>query len=166
MTKSEYVKFTKPIMRATRGLMAKTPADKLDWRPDASFLTTGAVLRHLAEGFGAGLSAVADNGWAYRIEGGGSGLPPADAFPTVKSVTEALDMIDADWKLFEKKLDALDDAAFAGQVVKIPWMAPGVTLQEYMLHTTEHISNHRMQLFVYLRLLGVKVDTGTLYGAG
>jgi hypothetical protein len=27
----------------------------------------------------------------------------------------------------------------------------------------EHFTNHKMQLFTYLKLLGLSVDTGTLY---
>jgi uncharacterized damage-inducible protein DinB len=82
----------------------------------------------------------------------------------VKSCREARDMIDADWKLFEELFARVDERTFNDQVCKIPWMAPGTTLKEYMLLTAEHLSNHRMQLFMYLRLLGVKVDTACLYG--
>jgi hypothetical protein len=169
MTKSEYVAFTKHIVDATRGLIGKTPGDKLSWRPDQSFLKLSAVLHHVSNAVGSQLRDVMNDGWEYRSEegggddGGSSGLPPADAFPVVKSVDEARKMIDADWKLFEERFAALDEDTFNRQVCKIPWMAPGTTLKEYMLLTTEHLSNHRMQLFMYLRLLGVKVDTSNLY---
>ncbi len=72
-------------------------------------------------------------------------------------------MIDEDWKLFEERFARVDEKTFNNQVCRIPWMPAGTTLKEYMLLTTEHLSNHRMQLFVYLRLLGVKVDTSHLY---
>jgi hypothetical protein len=165
MTKSEYVKFTKGVVSATRGIIAKTPGDKLDWRPDASFLKLGAVIRHVADSVGAGLRDLMKGGWEIKIEGGGNGLPPADAFPSVKSVNEAIAMIDADWKLFEDSFATVDEKTLNTQVCRIPWMPPGTTLAEYLLSSTEHLSNHRMQLFLYLRLLGVKVDTGDLYGA-
>jgi hypothetical protein len=58
----------------------------------------------------------------------------------------------------------VEESTLNGQVCKIPWMAPGTTLKEYLLLTFEHLSNHRMQLFPYLRLPGVKVGTGELYG--
>ena len=168
MTKAEYVKFTKGIVDATRGLVSRTPEDKLDWRPDASFLKLGAVLQHVSDAVGAGLRDVMDNGWAIKHEGGGedTGLPPADTFPSVKSVKEPLGKIDADWKLFEERFSRVDEETFNKQICKIPWMAPGTTLKEYMLLTTEHLSNHRMQLFMYLRLLGVKINTTHLYGGG
>jgi hypothetical protein len=97
-------------------------------------------------------------------DGGGAGLPPADAFPTVKSVKEGLDMIDADWSLFTERFDRVDEKTLNLQVCTIPWMAPGTTLKEYLLLTAEHLSNHRMQLFMYLRLLGVRIGTPELYG--
>ena len=83
---------------------------------------------------------------------------------TVKSVQEGLDLIDADWKLFEERFARVDEKTLNTQVCRIPWMAPGTTLVEFLLLTAEHLSNHRMQLFIFLRLLGVKVDTSNLYG--
>jgi hypothetical protein len=164
MTKTEYEKFTKGVVNAARGLIGRTPDDKLEWRPDASFLKLGQVLRHVAESLGGELRNVMDGGWGIVYEGGEGGLPSADKFPTVKSVKEALAMIDADWKLFEERFAKVDERTLNTQVVKIPWMAPGTTLLAYLLSSTEHLSNHRMQLFMYLRLLGVKVNTAHLYG--
>jgi hypothetical protein len=166
MTKTEYVKFLKCILDATRGLMEKTPADRLDWRPDPSFMKLSAVLHHVSNAVGEQLRDVMNDAWEYRPAetDGEAGLPPADAYPVVKSCREARDMIDADWKLFEELFARVDERTFNDQVCKIPWMAPGTTLKEYMLLTAEHLSNHRMQLFMYLRLLGVKVDTACLYG--
>jgi len=166
MTRAEYTKFTKGIVSATRGLIARAAGLKLDWRPEPSFLTLGAVPHHVSTAVGSSLRDVMNEAWEFRPAGGGEGsvLPPADAFPTVKSVQEALDLIDADWKLFEGCFVRVDERTFNGQVCKIPWMAPGTTLKEYLLLTVEHLSNHRMQLFMYLRLLGVKVGTGELYG--
>jgi uncharacterized damage-inducible protein DinB len=165
MTKAEYAKYTKGVVNAARGLIARVPEDRLGWRPDPSFLALGAVIRHVAESVGSGLGGVMDGGWGIVFEGGNGGLPPAEAFPSAKSVAEALAMIDADWKLFEERFARVDETTLNTQVVKIPWMAPGTTLAEYLLSTTEHLSNHRMQLFMYLRLLGVKVNTAHLYGA-
>jgi hypothetical protein len=168
MTKTEYIKFTKAIVDATRGLVSKTPNDKLGWRPDESFLKLGAVVRHVVSAVGADLRTVMDGGWAYKPEGGGedTGLPPADAWPAVNSVKEALGMIDADWKLFEERFARVDEETFNTQVCRIPWMAPGTTLKEFLLLSTEHLSNHRMQIFMYLRLLGMKINTSHLYGSG
>jgi hypothetical protein len=170
MTKQEYAKFVGGIVHATRGLIGRTPVDKLDWRPNPSFLKMSAVLHHVSNAVGEQLRDVMNDGWEYRPEGSdkdaeqGSGLPPADVYPTVKSVKDAQEMIDADWKLFEERFARVDEKTFNNQVCKIPWMAPGTTLKEYMLLTAEHLSNHRMQLFMYLRLLGVKLDTTNLYG--
>ncbi len=172
MTKSEYLMFTKRIVEATRGLIEKTPEDKLDWRPDPSFMKMSAVLHHVSNAVGSLLRDVMNDKWEYRAPGGGgdadgsAGLPPADAYPDVKCIDEARKMIDADWKLFEERFAMVDEKTFNGQVCKIPWMAPGTTLKDYMLLTAEHLSNHRMQLFMYLRLLGVKVDTSHLYYGG
>jgi uncharacterized damage-inducible protein DinB len=169
MTKTEYSRFIRGIVNATRGLIERTPQDTLDWRPDPTFMKLSAVLHHVSNAVGSQLRDVMNEAWEYRPEGGGNdagqsaGLPPADAFPGVKSTEEARDMIDADWKLFEERFALVEDKTFNTQVCKIPWMPAGTTLRDYMLLTAEHLSNHRMQLFMYLRLLGVKLDTTNLY---
>jgi uncharacterized damage-inducible protein DinB len=166
MTKAEYVKFTRSIVDATRGLIGRAPHDRLDWRPNPSFLRLSAVLHHVSGAVGSELRNVANEAWEYRAEGAeqSTGLPPADAFPTVKSCDEALARIDADWRLFVDLFGRVGETTFNEQVCRIPWIPHGTTLKEFLLLSTEHLSNHRMQLFMYLRLLGVKVDTTNLYG--
>jgi hypothetical protein len=172
LTKSEYAKLTGGIVKATRGLIEKTPPEKLAWRPDPSFMKMSAVLRHVSSAVGSLLRDVMNGDWEYRPRGSegdagsDAGLPPADAYPEVTCIEEALGMIDEDWRLFEERFAEVDEDVFNAQVCRVPWMAPGTTLKEYMLLATEHLSNHRMQLFMYLRLLGVKVDTSHLYYGG
>ncbi len=141
-------------------------------RPDPTFLKLSAVLHHVANAVGSELQRVMNREWKHRPDGAGgdteagAGLPPADAFPVVTCVDEARRMIDDDWKLFEERFARVDEKTFNNQVCGIPWMAPGTTLKEFLLLTAEHLSNHRMRLFLYLRLLGVKVDTSHLYYRG
>ena len=169
MTKAEYVTFTSRVVNATRGLVNKTPEDKLDWRPDPSFMKMSAVLHHVSNLVGSQLSDVMNEAWEYRPAGAAGdaqpspALPSADSCPTVTCVDQARKMIAADWRLFEERFARVDEDTFNRQVCRIPWMAPGTILRDYMLMATEHLSNHRMQLFLYLRLLGVKVDTTHLY---
>jgi uncharacterized damage-inducible protein DinB len=160
MTREEYTRFAAGLKNATRGLIELSPDDKLDWRPDDSFMKLGAVIRHLADGFGDSLARMLDNDWPE----GSSELPTADAFPTVGSTKEGLELLDVDWKRFEDRLGALSDDEFNNMMVQPPWMPAPISLRDYMLMTAEHQANHKMQLFTYLRLLGEKIHTGHLYG--
>jgi hypothetical protein len=53
---------------------------------------------------------------------------------------------------------------FAQMPVSAPWGWKG-KLEVLALSFREHFTNHKMQLFTYLKLLGLPVDTSTLYGA-
>jgi hypothetical protein len=37
-------------------------------------------------------------------------------------------------------------------------------MEPMAIHFLEHFNNHKMQLFTYLKLLGLPVNTQTLYG--
>jgi hypothetical protein len=48
-------------------------------------------------------------------------------------------------------------------VVSTPWGWSG-KLERMLVLFREHFTNHKMQLFTYLKLLGLPVNTETLYG--
>ena len=91
-------------------------------------------------------------------------LPPAEKMEKSNSVEEALKEIDDDWELLKQEFEKITDGEFNGNKVKVPWMPFPMTLLEYMMQAMEHLSNHRMQLFTWLKLSGEKLHTGHLYG--
>jgi len=64
----------------------------------------------------------------------------------------------------KEELGKISDETFNERKVNVPWMPFPMTLLEYMMQAMEHVSNHRMQLFIWLKLSGEKLNTGHLYG--
>ena len=52
---------------------------------------------------------------------------------------------------------------FTNKVVSAPW-GVSAKLERMAIGFLGHFNNHKMQLFTYLKLLGLPVNTQTLYG--
>lgn len=156
--------YANQVYRATAGLMKLVPADKLTWRPSDTnnWMTTGQLLAHLADATGAAMGGFITGKWPEMPEG--EGLPPAEKMSSVASVGEALEKLEADRRLMEKLLADLSGDDFRKRMVTAPWNPTPLPLWMQLLLMVEHQINHKAMLFAYLKLLGVAVHTGHLYG--
>lgn len=162
MTRKEYLIFIEGYYKAARGLIKLTPADKFDFKPMDDVMTVAQVIKHVVTCLGASLKMGLDNDWPEMPEG--EMLPPAEKMPKSNSVEEALKEIDDDWELLKQEMEKITDGEFTGNKLDVPWMPYPVTIEGYMMQAMEHLSNHRMQLFTWLKLSGEKLHTGHLYG--
>jgi len=162
MTRKEYMKYVEGIYRASRGLIQLTPEDKLDFKPKDGLMTIAQVLKHLSACLGESLTMAIDQSWPKMPEG--EMLPTADKLPKSESAAEALKEIDRDWELLKKQSERIDDREFNEKSFQVPWMPFPMTYEEFMMQALEHMSNHRMQLFIWLKLAGLDLHTGHLYG--
>jgi len=78
------------------------------------------------------------------------------------SVEEALSRLEKDKTVLREFLDSLSEEDFTHKVVSAPW-GMGGKMERMAIAFLEHFTNHKMQLFTYLKLLGFPVDTATLY---
>jgi uncharacterized damage-inducible protein DinB len=84
--------------------------------------------------------------------------------PKSNSAAEALKEIDRDWELLKQEMEKITDGEFNQNKINVPWMPFPMTILELMMQSMEHLSNHRMQLFTWLKLSGEELNTGHLYG--
>jgi len=78
------------------------------------------------------------------------------------SVDDAVQHLHENYEEFKRCIRDLTEDEFSNGIVDSPQLGKVPRWRLAML-TVEHTVNHRAQLFMYLKLLGVKVDTGTLY---
>jgi len=152
------------VYKATAGLMKLVPADKLDWRPSDTnnWMTTGQLLDHLTDATGIAIKGFITGQWPQVPEG--ATMPPASKMPSVSSVAKALEKLEADQKLTAKLLAGLSEEDFCQRMITAPWNPTAMPLWWQLLLMVEHQINHKAMLFAYLKLLGVAVHTGHLYG--
>lgn len=164
MTTEEYLKSVKGIHKAALGLIKITPEEKLAFKPLDDAMTIAQVTKHLTGCLGESLSMAINNAWPSMPEE--DMLPAAEKLPKSNSIEEAVKEIEKDWVLLEEELGKISDEDFNNKKINVPWMPFPMTIKEYMMQALEHLSNHRMQLFIWLKLSGEKVNTGHLYGLG
>lgn len=159
MTPKEFVEYAGSIYRPTAKLISLTPASKLDWKPaPGNYMNLGQLLHHLSTCPGAFVAAV------------NNAFPPAQAFQkfiqedlqNTKTPETAGREVSRGWEEAKAALTGVSPADFQGRMVSVPW-GPPMPLWRTCLAMAEHWGNHKYQLFFYLKLLGLPVNTMTLY---
>ena len=160
MTKDEFYDFVMQAYQPALTMIRMAPTDKLDWRPGPKFMSLDQVICHLSTGLGHDGRILITGDWPapekmleeMRQENMPSCTP-----------AEALANLEKDKTTLREVLAGVSEEDFAQRVVSVPWGAQG-KLEKMMLYFREHFTNHKQQLFTYLKLLGLPVDTTTLYG--
>ena len=157
MKKDEYFQYVLDCYKPAEKMLKMVPADKLDWKPSPTFLSTGQLICHLAGGIGAELDMMLKNAWPEMgdIAEGLKNMPSC-------SVQEALAKLEKDKSVLREVLAGVTERDFANKIVSVPWGWKS-KLELMALNFRDHFVNHKMQLFTYLKLLGLPVNTETLY---
>jgi hypothetical protein len=157
--KDDYYQYALAAFRPAENMLKMISPDKLDYRPAPNFMSIGQLICHLGDGIGTELRMVINNSFPKAEEM--SGPPELAKFPTC-TVEEALSKLEKDKTTLLEILAGITEEEFATKIVSVPW---GWTsnLERMALDFREHFVNHKMQLFTYLKLLGLPVNTQTLY---
>jgi len=160
MTKNEFYKVVMGSYGPAEKMIGMVPADKLNWRPGPTFMSAGQLICHLSDGLGGGIEMLLSNKWP-SMEEMGEGMK-LENLPSC-GTQEALDKLEKDKKTLREALDGVSQKDFTNKVVSVPW-GVSAKMEPMGIHFLEHFNNHKMQLFTYLKLLGLPVNTETLYG--
>lgn len=146
-------------MALTIKLVALLPNDKLEWRPVANAFCVCDLLGHLLDCF-AGFCA------ALRV------VRPAELahFAALRDLpvnhccggAEAERRLEEYRTCIEEGLALLTDKDLT-KVIPTVFTTSGETAMTVLLGNIEHLINHKYQLFFYLKLLGVAVESRHLY---
>ena len=132
----------------TRHLIALVPAERLDWRPQAGDWTTADLLGHLLDcisGFCAVLAAAEPERLAH--------------FAKLREMPTTIEIFHSH---IEEGFALLTDADLARRVPTV-FVPEGESILTLLLGNLEHLINHKHQLFIYLKQMGVPVATLDLY---
>jgi uncharacterized damage-inducible protein DinB len=161
------------VYHATEGLMDLVKLKDLSFKPatGANWMTTGQLLKHITEACGFCMRGFVTGDWGmpegveYEEVPEDQMLPPAEKMPAVKRVADAKKLLAADKKLALAMIRKAGERSLATKMVAAPWN-PKVKspLGLHLLHMVSHLSQHKGQLFYYLKLMGRPVHTGHLWG--
>ena len=91
-------------------------------------------------------------------------MPPAEKMPAVGTVAEAKHLLAKDKQLALDTLAQCDENTLDTRKVGAPWDPRELILGNRLLQMVDHLSQHKAQLFYYLKLQGKPVNTGHLWG--
>ncbi len=163
MNKADFIVLMQNTQAPLKNMVSMIPEDKIDWAPGDGFMTVGQVLKHLTENWCL-LRMMVTGEWPFSSE---EEMAAAMRLENMPSCTR-----EEAWPAMEKDLtdavayltDEVSEDDFFSKVVTAPWGFKG-EIWKALLMAQEHQANHKMQLHVYMKLLGLPVDTQTLYGA-
>ena len=152
MKKDAFCQYCIDSYRPVENMLKMVPADKLDWKPGDNFMTVGELISHLCEGIGGELKMLVTGNWPMHQAGQ---MPKCNQL-------EGLAKLEKDKAVLRELIAGISEEDFASRQAATPWGASG-TIEKMGFDFREHFTNHKMQLFTYLKLLGLPVNTQTLY---
>ncbi len=161
MTKKDFLACALEAFRPARTLLGMVPSDKLEWRPGPKFMSLGQLIYHLSDGLGLPFRCLVTGAWPFKNPEEMIAQMQLEKLPAC-DVAEALERLEKDEAALRETLDTISEEDFARKTVAAPWGAQG-TLDIMAIYFREHFTNHKMQLFTYLKLLDLPVNTETLY---
>lgn len=158
--------------RITDGLFDLVDENTLGWKPspENNWMTTGQLLMHLTNACGAGMRGFVTGDWGLPAGMDLSDmspedmLPSADKLPSVGSVAEAKKLLAADKEVTLDMLAKSGEDRLQNDAAGAPWDPRKLNLGHRLLQMVDHLSQHKSQLFYYLKLQGKPVNTGHLWG--
>ena len=157
--KNEFQQYVMESFRPAESLLKMIPEDKLDWKPAAGFMSMGQLIHHLCDGgIGEALRKTISGDWPSQEELEASMKQEMPAC----SVEEALDKLETDRTVLKATLSQVTEEDFENKLVSVPW-GWEAKIEMMGLQFLSHFFHHKMQLFMYLKLLGFPVNTTTLY---
>ena len=151
-------------------LIRRVKDSDLDWKPSTgkNWMTTGQLLYHITESCGLCYKGIATGDWGMpecdsTEMSTEEMMPPAESMKAVSSVQEALDLLAADKKVARETLAAISDEDLESKLISVPWEPEALPLGIRLMQMNQHLSQHKGQLFYYLKLQGQEVGTEDLW---
>jgi uncharacterized damage-inducible protein DinB len=161
MNKQDFIEMIQKTQAPLKNMVEMVPDDKLDWAPGEGFMTVGNVLKHLSENWCV-IKMMATNEWPFSSMEEVAVAMKLENMPTCGKA-EALDAMERDLNdVVDFIENEVSEEDFFNKEISAPWGFKG-PIWKAVLMAKEHQINHKMQLHIYLKLLGRAVNTETLY---
>ncbi len=160
MTPLQFRDYAERQMAPTEPLFLLVPSDKKDWKPTEESFTAGQLMYHMAYALRFNGNGILKNEWALpslrHVFVSNRKTPSA-------SVEECVNLYRENSMFFLGIFSAMSNEEF--QTGELDTLQLGRAQKWRMsLFALEHHLNHKAELFMYLKLMGVKVTSRELYG--
>jgi uncharacterized damage-inducible protein DinB len=161
MTLTEYLAWFDEVVGPTERMMRMVPPDRLDWKLTDKSFTLGQLLAHISRSL-----------WFNAQVFKGGELPAKNIREILvgnrrqvsATVEEAVSQLASNSALFKETVAGLGEERFQRELIDSPQRGR-VPAWRLAAFTLEHHIHHLMELHLCLKVLGIKVHTGTLYSS-
>ncbi len=160
MTVSQFHDYAAKQLAPTEPMFLLVPPEQKDWKPTEDSFTAGQMMHHMASALRFNGNGILKNEWA---------LPSLrHVFVTNRKtpsapVEECVNLYRETSKFFLDIFTTMSDEEF--QTAEVDSVQLGrVQKWRISLFALDHHLNHKAELFMYLKLMGVKVTSKELYG--
>lgn len=155
----EYLSWFDDVLKATEAMYHRVPSDKLDWKPAQSAFSLGQLIEHMPKALWFNGTVIASEEWPLKSM---REILVSNRRHPAATVEEALLHLGESSTAFKSTVNNLGDEKFQRAEVNTPQWGV-LPVWRFAVFVLEHHLNHKMELHMYLRLLGVKVNTESLY---
>lgn len=162
MTPQDYLSYFDYLMSTTEHLFLQIPEERTDWKPTENSFSVGQQLAHIVGSLELYARGLVTGEWGFAtirerflMNRRTPTLTPAEALRTLKENAE----------LFRAQIASLSQTAFAEEEIDTPQLGKVPRWRAALLFIEHHL-NHKAELYMCLKLLGVKVNSSHLYGSG
>jgi uncharacterized damage-inducible protein DinB len=159
MTIQEYLSWFDDVLETTASMYRLVPPDKLDWKPTEKSFSLGQLIEHIAKALWFNSKVIASKEWPLKSL---REIFVSNRRQTSATPDEALRHLDEYSSGFKRAVRDLGDERFQHGNVNTPQWGT-LPIWRFAVFVLEHHINHKMELHMYLKILGMKVNTGTLY---
>ncbi len=151
MKRTDFIEYYKKSCYPMEVLMKLAPLEDLDWKPREDAWTLAQLLEH---------SAITPRPLLHLIQ---NDWPAShSAPPKGKTGPDACTLFKQNKEETLAALEGLSDDDFLNRPASTPFGFEG-TLANLLQVMTDHQSGHKTELYMYLKMIGVPVNTATLY---
>jgi uncharacterized damage-inducible protein DinB len=159
MTLQDYLSYFGDVVQPTEQLFRLIPPDKLDWKPSEKVFSLGQQIAHMSGALGVYAHGITKGEWGFKSMRERFVL---NRHTPTMSVEEAVQLLNENCAEFRRVVGALTEEEFSNGEIDSPQLGRVPRWRLAMLAVEHHI-NHKAELFMSLKVLGVAVNTGNLY---
>ncbi len=159
MTKAQYLSWFDEVTGPTESIFRLVSPDKLDWKLTGESFTLGQQLRHMPGALAFFVRVINNEEWPAKSL---REIMVANRSHPSSTVEEAVESLGRATAAFKNAVDALSEEKFHNEMLDTPQKGR-VYYWRYCAFALEHHIHHVMELHLNLKVLGVKVNTKTLY---
>lgn len=160
MTLQQFLLYCDDMIRPTEPLFRCVPADKLDWKPTEKSFTLGQQMVHIAGSLEVYGNGIATGDWGF---GSMRERFVKNRYTPSLNVEDAVAFLNKNYQIFKSRLSSLSEEEFNSGEIDTPQFGGKAPRWRVAMLAVEHHINHKAEFFMCLKIIGVDVNTGTLY---